>query len=328
MKILVTGGSGFIGTNLVNELLNRGDEFINLDINKPKLKEQFAFWKPCDILDYEKVKRIFAGFSPSHVLHLAARTDIDGAKLGDYEVNTIGTQHILDAVKCTKSVYRLIITSSQFVHQFQGMPSDNEDFAPYTIYGESKMVSEKLTRTANLDCVWTIIRPTNIWGAWHPRYPNEFWRIIGEGKYVHPGKKEVIRSYGYVKNVIHQIFRLFNLDQELVNKKVYYVGDKPINLIDWVNAFSKAQLGKEVLVVPRLLVFSLAILGDIITSLGLSFPITTSRYKSMITNNPAPMEETFDTLGSVPYTLVEAVSETVKWLRKYYPAIVKVTNEK
>lgn len=324
MKLIITGGSGFIGTNLCEKLIEQDTNFINIDINAPKLKNQFSSWEQCDILDSEKVKKIISDFSPTHVIHLAARTDIDGNKIEDYVVNTLGTQNILDAVKLSNSVERVIITSSQFVHQFNGMPKNDFDYAPYTVYGESKMIAEKLTRSADLKCVWTIIRPTNIWGAWHPRYPHEFWKVIGEGKYIHPGKEKVIRSYGYVKNVIHQIFKIFDLEINLVNKKVVYVGDEPINLLDWVNAFSKAQLGKEVMVVPRPVIIILANIGDLFKSVGLNFPISTSRYKSMTTSNPAPMGNTFRLLGPVPYNLNEAVSETIIWLKKYYPNLVKI----
>ena len=324
VKILITGGSGFIGTNLIETIKNQSYNVLNIDINEPKLKSHYQYWEQCDILESEKVMKIFQKFSPTHVLHLAARTDIDGVKIDDYKVNTTGTKNILNAVKVSNSIEKLVVTSSQFVHQFKGIPKSEVDYAPFTVYGESKMISEKLTRSANLDCVWTIIRPTNIWGPWHPRYPYEFWKVIGQGKYIHPGKKQVIRSYGYVKNVIYQIFKIFESDKNVVDRKVFYVGDEPVNLLEWVNEFSKAQLGKDVLVVPRPLVFSLAKVGDIFKSIGLNFPISTSRYESMITNNPAPMENTINTFGQVPYNLHTAVSETVIWLKKYYPNLVKI----
>ena len=107
------------------------------------------------------------------------------------------------------SVERVIITSSQFVCAPGRLPENDTDYFPETVYGQSKVVTEKLTREANLPCCWTIIRPTNIWGPWHMRYRREFWRVVERGLYVHPGREPVIRCYGYVKNVAHQIRKIF-----------------------------------------------------------------------------------------------------------------------
>lgn len=73
-------------------------------------------------------------------------------------------RHELDVIKATPSVERVIITSSQFVCGPGYIPKHDEDFAPVTVYGQSKVLTEQLTRQAGLRCVWTIVRPTNIWG--------------------------------------------------------------------------------------------------------------------------------------------------------------------
>jgi nucleoside-diphosphate-sugar epimerase len=51
MKIFLTGGSGFIGTNLVTELLRRGDTVLNFDSSAPGCAEQVGLWKKGDLLD-------------------------------------------------------------------------------------------------------------------------------------------------------------------------------------------------------------------------------------------------------------------------------------
>src|SRR5438876_466164 len=99
------------------------------------------------------------------------------------------------------------------------------------------------------------------------RYRREFWRVMERGLYVHPGHQSVIRCYGYVKNVVYQIRKIFDTDVDLVRGQTFYLGDRPINLFDWVNSFSKALTGREVRVVPRLLMRALALLGDVPTYL-------------------------------------------------------------
>lgn len=324
VKYLVTGGSGFIGTNLIEELLKQDHALLNIDIAPPKIEAHGSFWKRVDILDLERLKRAFLDFMPTHVIHLAARTDTDGRHLDEYEVNTRGTENVLAAIRGTASVQRVIVTSTQFVNQYHGTPKDEFDFAPHTAYGESKVITEQLTRQAKLEAVWTIIRPTNIWGPWHLRYPHEFWRILGKGLYFHPGGGRVVRSYGYVKNVVYQIMRIFEAMPASVSSRVYYVGDEPIELLAWVNGFSIRQTGRNVRVVPAPLLRALALLGDALALLHVRFPLTSSRFRSMTTSNAVSMKETMAAFGAPPFSLEEGVEDTIGWLRLHYPKIVRI----
>jgi nucleoside-diphosphate-sugar epimerase len=322
VKCIVTGGSGFIGTHLVDELIRKNYEVLNIDIKPPILNAHIASWKERDILDSEALLEDFQSFIPDYVIHLAARTDTLSDRVEDYAVNTQGTDNVLFAIKACSSVKRVIICSTQFVNQYHGAPKDDLDFAPHTAYGESKVLNEKAVRAANLSCLWTIIRPTNIWGPWHPRYAQEFWRILGKGLYVHPGGREVMRSYGYVKNVVYQVMKMLEAPPELVDKKVYYAGDRPINLHDWVNGFSEGLTGRKVRVVPRFLLRLLAFAGDLLSYVHIKFPLTSSRFRSMTTSNDAPMEPVFDAFGHVPYSLQEGIDETIDWLKINHPEIV------
>lgn len=324
MKILITGGSGFIGTNLTERLVKDGIEFINLDISAPKNRTLQKQWIKCDILDYALLQKEFHKFQPTAVIHLSAETNTDPSKtMDDYRVNVAGTQNVFNAIKSIGSVQRVIFTSTQFVNQNDKPPANDEDYAPYTVYGESKIKGEQLLRTSNLNCCWTIIRPTNIWGPWHLRYPFEFWKILAENKYFHPGRRRVTRSYGYVGNVVNQMKTILQLPPEKVDKKVYYVGDRPIDLYDWVNGFSIKQTGKKVTVIPRFFVFTLALTGDILRLFRIKFPITISRYRSMTTGNPAYMEKTFEELGEPLYSLDQGIDETVEWMKQNFPHLVK-----
>ncbi len=195
----------------------------------------------------------FREFEPELVLHLAARADCDENTTVEagYPVNTEGTRNVLDAIRVTPSVARSIITSTQFVCGPGPLPKSDTDYFPATVYGQSKVVTEELTRAANLPSCWTIIRPTNVWGPWHMRYRREFWRVVERGWYVHPGHEPVIRTYAYVGNVVDQIRKIFEAPRELVDGKTIYVGDRPINLFEWTDGFSRALTGKSVRVVPR-----------------------------------------------------------------------------
>ena len=266
---------------------------------------------------------IFDSFKPELIVHLAARADVDGKTIDDYKVNTDGTKNILEAINSSQSIKRAVITSTQFVNQYNGLPKNDEDYAPHTVYGESKVITEQLTRKANLKCSWTIIRPTNVWGPWHWRYPYEFWKVIAEGKYFHPKNQNVFRSYGYVGNVCSQISKILKIDEHLVNKKVYYVGDEPVNILDWVNEFSIQQTGKNVKQIDKRFMKLIALFGDVLKFINVKFPLTSSRFKSMSTSNETPMSKTFDVLGLPKYDLKEGVQKTIEWLKEYHPTLVR-----
>lgn len=320
MRILITGGSGFIGTNTVDMLCKRADAILNYSIHTPLDVQQMPFWRQGDILDLERMLNVFREFQPDHVLHLAARANCDENTTVEkgYLVNTAGTRNVLEALRATPSVKRVIITSTQFVCGPGRLPANDTDYFPATVYGQSKVITEQLTRTANLSCCWTIIRPTNIWGPWHLRYRREFWRVVERGLYVHPGRQPVIRCYGYVKNVVDQIRKIFEADGNVVRGQTFYAGDRPIDLIEWTNGFSRALTGHDVRVVPRPLMRALAALGDIPTRItGKPFLINSSRFRSMTTDYQTPMERTFKLFGENPYTLETAINETIQWLKSY-----------
>ena len=204
MRILITGGSGFIGTNFIDEISREANTILNYSLHPPLKAEHKQYWRAGDILDPAATTAAFQEFQPRGVLHLAARAECDEKTTVEegYRTNTEGTQNVLEAIRTTPSVQRAIVTSSQFVCAPGRLPKNDTDYFSETVYGQSKVITEKLTRDANLSACWTIIRPTNIWGPWHMRYRREFWRVVERGLYVHPGHQPVIRCYGYVKNVV------------------------------------------------------------------------------------------------------------------------------
>ncbi|QBG47323.1 NAD(P)-dependent oxidoreductase [Verrucomicrobia bacterium S94] len=320
MRLLLTGGSGFIGTNLIHFYRESADAILNLDIAEPLNPEDRAFWKRVDIMDASMLSASVAAFAPTHVIHLAARTDCveDVDVHVEYDVNITGTQHVLEAIKACSCIERVIITSSQYVCGPEHFPENDTDYGPHTVYGQSKVITEQLTREAGLNCIWTLIRPENIWGPWHMRYRSEAWRIIRKGLYLHPGGKPVIRCYGYVGNIIWQMDEIFKAPKAQVHKAVFYVGDRAEDIYDWVNEFSLQLTGKRARKVPRFFLQLIGWVGDVITAVtGRKFALTSSRYESMTQDYLTPIEKTFDVFGEPPFSLKAGVEKTVRWLHEY-----------
>ncbi len=320
-SLFVTGGSGFIGTNLLGAWADQYERVCNFSLDPPLDRGQKHLWQEGDILDEAVISAAIENFQPTVVIHMAGRTDCDesvGVEEG-YANNTLGTRHVVNAVKNCSTVQRLIVVSSQFVCRPGHHPANDQDFNPETVYGESKAITEKITRELNPDCIWTIVRPTNIWGPWHLRYAREFWRICERGWYFHPAVPSPVRSYGYVGNVIWQMQQLLKLPGGDTHQKVFYVGDQPRPIIEWIEGFHRALSGRrKMLSVPFLVLQSLAKVGDGISLItGRPFYITSSRLRSMITEYATPMERTFELLGMPPSDLKQGIEETVSWYRDY-----------
>lgn len=80
-KVLVTGGSGLIGSNLIPYLVNCGYEVSNFDIKEPLDKSQNVFFNKVDILDKSTLISKVLNFKPDYLIHLAAKADLNGKNL-------------------------------------------------------------------------------------------------------------------------------------------------------------------------------------------------------------------------------------------------------
>src|SRR5262245_42547368 len=115
-RILVTGGSGFIGTNFVAAARVLGHTVINVGTAVPLYQPHSELWSVTDIMHRSALVEVFDEFQPDVVVHLAAVTDCNPKHdVSFYSANVVGTVNLLEAVRRTPSVERLIVTSTQFV---------------------------------------------------------------------------------------------------------------------------------------------------------------------------------------------------------------------
>ena len=307
---------------MLEQLRSGGHQIINIDVRAPRTAHKNGeMWHQCSLLDRETLAGIFREAQPSHVVHLAAYASMEARTLDEFSANIEGTANLIAAIKGVSSVKRVIITSTQHVRKpGSGMPSSDTDYIPYMLYGESKVLTERITREAGLECGWTIIRPTAVWGPGQLLLAEGLWRLMARGRYIHPANDPVIRSYGYVKNVVWQIQGLLEATRDRVDRKVFYVADGNGSQLDWVNAVSRELTGHNVRTVPLALVKGLSKIGDGLRALGLSFPIYRDRLENLITHNPVPTEPILDLLGPSPYSMATGAQETATWLKSYYEA--------
>jgi nucleoside-diphosphate-sugar epimerase len=317
-RILITGASGFIGTNVLEYFHNLKYSIVNFDIFPPKNKEHLKFWQKIDITDYNNLYTSMVKFAPDYIIHLAARTDLDGKILGDYSANTLGVENILKVAQQLQNLKKIIITSSMLVCNLGYKPENQFDYHPTTIYGESKVITEKTVWNNQPDCDWAIIRPTSIWGPWfgYPSSYIQFFKMLIARQYFHIGKKSCTKTYGYVGNTAYQIERLLLCDTSDNNNKVFYLGDyDPTNIEEWANEIADI-LQYKIIRISYCVVFLAALFGDILGTINISFPMTTFRFKNMTTDNIVDLANTMQFAPDLPYSRIEGIRKTLEWLDK------------
>jgi UDP-glucose 4-epimerase len=187
MNCLVTGGAGFIGSNIVDKLIELGHSVICIDNESAECHEQF-YWNPkannykYDICDYEKIAHLFNGID--YVFHVASDARIQPAILNprkSIESNAVGTANVIELSRINK-VKKFIYSSTSSAYGKKAILPNIETQAsdPLTPYSTAKVFGENLARVYyNLYGLETIsLRYFNVYGDRQP-LKGQYAPVIG-----------------------------------------------------------------------------------------------------------------------------------------------------
>ncbi len=242
MKVLVTGGSGFVGSYVVERLLERGYEVRSLGRSpQPKMAEHGVDVCCGDLVDAGAVTSACNGVDA--VFHVAARAGVWGDWSSYYQPNVIGTRNVLAACKA-KGIGRLIYTSTPSVVFNRRAIRGRDESLPYGCkwlcnYAHTKAIAEREVLAANSSLLKVIaLRPHLVFG---PGDPHLLPRVVesvrsGRLKIVGNGRNQV--DVSYVGNVADaHINALDLLEEKKVAGKAYFISQgEPVELWPWVNA--------------------------------------------------------------------------------------------
>ena len=243
MRVLVTGGGGFLGRYIVEQLVARGDQV--RVFSRHRYAELDALGVESHTGDLQNQSAVVAACEGMEtVFHAAALHGIWGPWKLFHGINTVGTQHVIDG--CRKHrVTRLVFTSSPSVvydgHDHFGA----DESLPYSTkflchYPHSKALAEQAVLSANgQDGLATCaLRPHLIWG---PRDTQLIPRLIKRAK------RGQLRRVGDGKNLISMVYvenaaRVHLLAADALSLtsrvagQVYFINEpEPVNLWDWIN---------------------------------------------------------------------------------------------
>ena len=269
--ILVTGGAGFIGSHVVDRLLELGYEVVCLDnfndyydpkikkrniqhnINNPKFKLEKV-----DIVNFDKLKEIFQKYNFKKIIHLAARAgvrpSIEQPNLY-FRVNVLGTQNLLELSRKNEVQTFIFGSSSSVYGNNKKIPFSEEDKADnqISLYASSKKCGEILCKSyselynMNISCLrfFTVYGPRG-----RPDMaPYKFTDLIFNNRPIEMyGDGTSKRDYTYVSDIVYGIIRALkkNYKFEIINLG----NSNPIELKEFIEIIQKT-VGKKAKIIQK-----------------------------------------------------------------------------
>lgn len=267
MKILVTGGSGFLGRHLLQALQKEGFEEVRT-LNRKScedLKEQGIEVIYGDLADYSAVDKAISGCEV--VFHVAAKAGVWGSYASYYKANVIGTQNVLNA--CLKHhVKYLIYTSSPSV-VFNGDPLVNVtetigygDPSKMCPYAKTKMLAEKLVLKANgqQGLKTMALRPHLIWGPGDNHLIPTIVKAAQQHRLCQVGSGGNWVDISYVTNVAQAhllaLKELSNNNASVAGKAYFISQGDPVQLWPWLKQlFAKLNVPQPLFKMPFVLAY-------------------------------------------------------------------------
>jgi nucleoside-diphosphate-sugar epimerase len=284
MKVLITGGSGFIGTNLIETLLGAGHDVAVFDKQQSTRFPEF-----CIIGDVRDRKALEGSLVEVDVVyHLAAEhaDDVRPVSLY-YDVNVGGAENLV-AAAVKNNVQRIVFTSTVALYGLNaGIPNEESPANPFNHYGRSKYEAERVFRdwaSKDQERVAVFVRPAVIFGERNRGNVFNLLNQIVSGKFIMIGNGKNKKSMGYVLNIAQFLTEIIDCSPGV---HVYNYADKPDMTTEELITVALKTLGRNN-TVPRI-PYCTGLIGgylfDLLSKLtGRTFPVSSIRIKKFCTD--------------------------------------------
>lgn len=313
MKILIIGGSGFVGTRLIEQTL-QSNEIINLD------KRESAFFQEksllVDITNKDSLQHHVKNVEVVILLAAEHRDDVSPTSLY-YDVNVQGMRNVLEAMEAN-NVKSLVFTSSVAIYGLNKLnPNEIHSVDPFNDYGKSKWQAEQLLQNwykTHPDWNINIIRPTVIFGERNRGNVYNLLKQIAGGKFLMIGKGNNKKSMAYVGNVV--AFIQYLIENKTSGYNVYNYVDKPdFTMNELVSVVSKV-LKKHI---PQIKIpYALGMLAgygfDLLAKItGKKLSVSSVRVKKFCATTQYDATAAHFSGFVAPYSLEEGLSRTLEY---------------
>jgi nucleoside-diphosphate-sugar epimerase len=253
VRLLVTGGTGFIGSHLAEEGRRRGADVVVLGLtdrpeeraNAELLSGMGAEVLPGSITDPKLCREAMKG--ATHVFHLAVAMR-EGGKSDEFfeSINLDGTRHLLEAASVQR-VQRFVYCSTIGIygHRAPGITREESPLAPGNIYERTKVSAERLVREfaekCNLPAV--VLRPADVYGPRDQRLLKLF-KGVSRGRFPLFGSGEGRRHMVYVDDVVSAFFQACDRDEAL-GEGLIIAGPRSCTLGELLDEITRATGSKR-----------------------------------------------------------------------------------
>jgi GlcNAc-P-P-Und epimerase len=309
-KITVIGGSGFVGTNLCQQLALKHQDFEILDLKMSK-----KFPEKCTIADVQDVNSLREGITGSIVVNLAAVHRDDVRDKSKYQrTNVDGAENI--ALVCEeKGIDKIIFTSTVAVYGFAKPGVDETGkIDPFNEYGRTKFEAEEKLRAwhAKGDNSLIIVRPAVIFGEGNRGNVFRLLRQIASGKFVMIGKGENKKSMAYIGNVVSFLETCIYTDRKY---GVFNYIDTPDLTMNELVAFVRSKLKGKYdvgLRIPFWLGILLGYTADIVSILARKrLPLSLIRVKKFTSSTEFSSAKRSLDCFEAPFQLSDGLNRTL-----------------
>jgi nucleoside-diphosphate-sugar epimerase len=313
MNILVTGGSGFIGTYLVELLLKNGHSVKIFDKNPSKLYPDLVIQG--DVRDTQLLSNTCKGIDIIYNLAAEHADNVTPSNLYD-EVNVGGAINVVTAAK-KHNIKKIIFISSVAIYGLNKRESDETCIPdPFNAYGHSKLNAEKvLIKWAEEDKKnsLVILRPSVIFGEGNRGNVYNLISQINNGKFIMVGKGNNKKSMGYVANISQFLIQQLSAKTGV---NIYNFADKPDLTSKEIIDIIYNELGK-VNKFPSIPYF-IGLMGgyffDLLSKItGKTFPISSIRIIKFTSETSINTDKLEATGFKSPYTLEEGLRRMIQY---------------
>ncbi len=318
MKALVTGGTGFIGSHLVDELLNRGYEVRCIVRNTSNLKwlegKDVEIFKG-SLFDVDFLKGALKDVD--YVYHIAGVTK--GKNYWDYyRGNVETTKNLLEACLENQRLKKFVLASSLAAvgPGENSIPVDEtKPYNPITSYGKSKAEAEKVTLSFKDKLPITIVRPPSVYGP-RDTYTFEIFKYIKFGFLPVVLPSEQILSLVYVSDLVDGF--ILAGESEKATGEVYFISGDEICTWKEIESVVLKTLDKKVIriKIPASILYSISFISELIFKLqGKASPLNLEKIRDIRQKNWAcSIEKAKKELGYSPkVSLEEGMRITINW---------------
>jgi len=251
-KILITGGAGFIGSHIVNQLIQKGHHVAVIDNLSSGKKESIhpkATFYNKDIRD-KNISKIFEKENPKAVFHLAAYPLVGQAYKNPFkaiETNVMGTVNILDICRKRGNLETIVVVSSDKAYGKSKKLPYQEHFPlkgdhPYDVSkSAADLIAQTYFHTYNMPI--TITRFSNVYGPGDPNFsrivPGAIDAVINNKELLIRSDGKMVRGYTYVKDIADGCIKLMENKEKVAGEAFNFACENIFSVMDVVKKIEK-----------------------------------------------------------------------------------------